>query len=129
MNEVWIVLAFILGAGVGYLIRWKSGGSAEEAPQLKQALEQAKFDLEQQRQEMADYFEQSHATLLQLSQNLDKANKLWNDSASHLFNEQLSTAQLPLHEPEPVMIDNEEFQPNDYVQGSHGIITPRKKVS
>ncbi|USD37226.1 MULTISPECIES: YhcB family protein [Ferrimonas] len=129
MNEVWIVLALIVGFGLGYAVRWRTSGTPADAHSVRQKLEKARFELDQQRQEMADYFEQSHATLLQLSQDVDKANRLWNESASHLFEEQLSTAKLPLHQPEPEPLTTEDQQPNDYVHGSHGIISPRKKVS
>ncbi|GAA5194395.1 YhcB family protein [Ferrimonas gelatinilytica] len=122
---------FLLGLAIGYLIRWRFRSSGGDQAKLQRELAQARFDLEQQRQEVADYFEQSREVMAQLSGSLDKANRYWNDSAQSL----LGDHQLPPLPSAPLTQEHnggvvESLPPNDYVQGSHGIITkPIKAVN
>lgn len=126
----WVVdgLIFFAGWGLGYLVQKNMGvKEGNNSPTSHRELAQAKFELDQQRQEMADYFEQSREIMAQLGQDLDKANKFWNDSASTLLGE---GKVVPLTPPNCFNPDSpQESAPNDYVQGSHGIIGEQQKVA
>ncbi len=122
---------FLLGLAIGYLIHWRFRSGSGEQPQVQRELAQARFDLEQQRQEIADYFEQSREVMAQLSGSLDRANRYWNDSAQSLLGEH-QLPPLPSGQTAPELHAGalESLPPNDYVQGSHGIITkPPKAVN
>ncbi|TKB55949.1 YhcB family protein [Ferrimonas aestuarii] len=129
MNEVWILVAFIGGVAAGYAIRWFTSKPGNDSQQLQQKLEKTQFQLEQQRQDAADYLEQAHEALLQISQGVDKASRLWNESAKQLAGEQVSCGELPTQAPVLEAVIEDERQPMDYAHGPHGIITPTKKAS
>ncbi|SHI06166.1 YhcB family protein [Ferrimonas marina] len=126
------LIFLFIGIGIGYLIHWRFKGNGEDNRALQRELTQAKFELDQQRQEVADYFEQSRELMSQLSSSLDKANRFWNDSAKGM----LGDGQLtPLPANQPKLEDKgdgdsvESLPPKDYVKGSHGIISESPKAA
>ncbi|MBY5993085.1 YhcB family protein [Ferrimonas balearica] len=126
MNWALGILLFFAGTGVGYLLHWRFKGNGDDSQQLRRELEQARFDLDQQRQEVADYFEQSRELMMQLGQSLDKANKFWNESAQGMLGD---GQVMPITPSQPQLEGLEEFPPKDYVQGSHGIIGNQEKAA
>ncbi|GAA4901521.1 YhcB family protein [Ferrimonas pelagia] len=128
----WLPSLFFLlvGIGIGYAIRWHFKDGSNDKQHLQRELAQAKFDLDQQRQEVADYFEQSRELMSQVSTSLDKANQFWNNSAQGLLGEN-KMAPLPSHPPqlEEHLETIEALPPNDYVKGSHGIINEPPKAA
>ncbi len=125
MNWAFGILLFFAGMGVGYLLHWRMKGKGDDQQTLRRELEQARFDLDQQRQEVADYFEQSRETMMQLSQSLDKANRFWNESARGMLGDG-QVMPLALNQP---TLDTLEEMPKDYVQGSHGIIGAKDRIA
>ncbi|MBY6187220.1 DUF1043 family protein [Marinobacter hydrocarbonoclasticus] len=126
MNWAFGILLFFAGMGVGYLLHWRMKGKEDDQQQLRRQLEQARFDLDQQRQEVADYFEQSREMMVQLSQSMDKANRFWNESAQGMLGD---GQVMPLTLNQPPLDSLEEIPPKDYVQGSHGIIGAKDRIA
>lgn len=119
MEWGWYALVFLLGLAAGYLLHWRFKAPGDDNGQARRELEQARFELDQQRQEVADYFEQSRELMVQLGQSLDKANRFWNESAEGMLGD---GQVLPIAPMKEQLDAPQENPPKDYVQGSHGII-------
>ncbi|QIZ77877.1 ZapG family protein [Ferrimonas lipolytica] len=126
MNWALAIVCLLVGLGLGFLAGKRSGGSRDNTDRLQQELAQARFDLEQQRQGVADYFAQSQELMTSLSQQFEKTNRFWQESAKELTDEPAMVAEND----EVVETSNvTSLPPNDYVQGSHGIINPETRVA
>ncbi|WP_298440900.1 DUF1043 family protein [uncultured Ferrimonas sp.] len=124
MNWALAIVCLLVGLGLGYLVGKRNQHKGNQ-DKLEQELAQARFELEQQHQGIADYFERSKSQMAALRGEMDKAQRLWQESAQEL------TSEAPVEaEPEQEEISNvTSLPPNDYVQGSHGIINQTSKVA
>lgn len=83
MEWALVVAAFILGLALGYVARTVFARKGEAQANSKQ-LEQTRLELSQHKQEVHDHFDEQHAQLIALTEQLNKFNQQWNDSASTL---------------------------------------------
>lgn len=126
MNWALAIVCLLVGLGLGFLIGKRSEGSKSNIKRLQQEQEQARFELEQAKQGISDYFEQSRSQMAALRQELEKTEQLWLESAQELLNEPVAEV-LPETEQDNSNVTS--LPPNDYVQGSHGIIGENNKVA
>ena len=78
-----VVATFLLGMVLGYVVRTiyaKSHGSNSK----DKALEQTRLELSQYKQEVTDHFEVHYQQLAELTDQLNKLNKQWNEAANTL---------------------------------------------
>ncbi|WP_028115752.1 YhcB family protein [Ferrimonas senticii] len=128
MNEMVVVAAAAVALVIGFFIGRRGSGGKASVDKLQQELAQARFELEQQRQGLNDHFTQSKQHLAALAAQLEKTQAFWQESARELSDEPAAA------EPEEQIVIAEadnvtSLPPNDYVQGSHGIINPEPKAA
>ncbi|WP_076415850.1 ZapG family protein [Shewanella sp. UCD-KL12] len=78
-----VFATFILGIVLGYVGRTVISRN-QDASHKGKALEQTKLELSQHKQEVTDHFEVHHKQLTEVTEQLSKMNKQWNDAASTL---------------------------------------------
>lgn len=135
------IVTFIIGAIIGYFISriQASGDNSADAQQAKN--QQLQAELEQYKQDVEQHFSSSADLLNQLATDYSKIYQHMSQSQQALLpDSEPSIAALSLEdkaavsdspeqsEPEPALEasfdDNSQSQqPNDYVQGTHGIIS------
>ncbi|GLP95814.1 YhcB family protein [Paraferrimonas sedimenticola] len=122
MDWALVVAAFVVGSVGGYVARSLLSKSNNDSTGQ---LDQAKFALEQQKQEVSDHFAQTHEILEQITDQVNRLNTYWNESSKNMLGE---TAEKQLVTFTPATVndgqDPTELPPKDYVHGSQQIIAP-----
>jgi len=88
-----IIATFVLGLVLGYVGRTLVARSQDLSNKGK-ALEQTRFELSQHKQEVTDHFELHYNQLHELTEQLNRVNKQWNEAANTLAPKN-STKPLP----------------------------------
>ncbi|ACA88480.1 ZapG family protein [Shewanella woodyi] len=78
-----VVATFVLGIVLGYVIRTIFAKN-HESNDKDEALEQTRLELSQHKQEVTDHFEDHYQQLAELTEQLNKVNKKWNEAANTL---------------------------------------------
>lgn len=78
-----VVATFVLGLVLGYVIRSIFAKNHESNGKDK-VLEQTRLELSQHKQEVTDHFEDHYQQLAELTEQLNKVNKQWNEAATTL---------------------------------------------
>ncbi|GGI69940.1 hypothetical protein GCM10007978_04850 [Shewanella hanedai] len=78
-----VVATFILGIVLGYVIRSIFAKNTESNGK-DEVLEQTRLELSQHKQEVTDHFEDHYQQLAELTEQLNKVNKQWNEAANTL---------------------------------------------
>ncbi|EDQ01935.1 ZapG family protein [Shewanella benthica] len=78
-----VIAAFVLGILLGYVGRTIIARNSESNGKGK-AHEQTRLELSQHKQEVTDHFELHHTQLAELTEQLNKVNKQWNEAANTL---------------------------------------------
>ena len=78
-----VVATFVLGIVLGYVIR-SIFAKNHESNGKDEALEQTRLELSQHKQEVTDHFEEHYQQLAELTEQLYKVNKHWNEAATTL---------------------------------------------
>ncbi|NRD75492.1 DUF1043 family protein [Shewanella sp. VB17] len=78
-----VVATFVLGVVLGYVIRSISARNNESNNRDK-VLEQTSLELSQHKQEVTDHFEVHYQQLSELTEQLNKVNRQWNEAANML---------------------------------------------
>ena len=78
-----VIATFVLGILLGYVGRTIIARNSEPNGKGK-AFEQTKLELSQHKQEVTDHFELHHKQLAELTEQLNKVNKQWNEAANTL---------------------------------------------
>lgn len=78
-----IIATFVLGILLGYVGRTIIARNNDSNGKGK-VLEQTKLELSQHKQEVTDHFELHHKQLAELTEQLNKVNKQWNEAANTL---------------------------------------------
>ncbi|MFI3245742.1 MAG: DUF1043 family protein [Ferrimonas sp.] len=126
MNEVLIIIAALVGGVGGFLLGKRPWSNSPNIERLQAELTQARFDLEQQRLGIHDYFTQSKEQLNALTGQLAKIQALWQESAQELITDIEPESSTKTAEADAATVEtasaDQSLPPNDYAQGSHGII-------
>lgn len=78
-----VVATFVLGIVLGYVIRSIFAKNNDSNGKDK-VLEQTRLELSQHKQEVTDHFEDHYQQLAELTEQLNKVNKQWNEAANTL---------------------------------------------
>ncbi|MFT5236066.1 MAG: uncharacterized membrane-anchored protein YhcB (DUF1043 family) [Shewanella sp.] len=78
-----VVATFVLGIVLGYVIR-SIFAKNHESNGKDEVLEQTRLELSQHKQEVTDHFEDHYQQLAELTEQLNKVNKQWNEAANTL---------------------------------------------
>ncbi|WP_299790833.1 ZapG family protein [uncultured Shewanella sp.] len=78
-----VIATFVLGIVLGYVGRTIVARNHESTSKGK-ALEQTRLELSQHKQEVTDHFEGHYKQLAELTEQLNKVNKQWNEAANTL---------------------------------------------
>lgn len=78
-----VIATFVLGILLGYVGRTIIARNSESNGKGK-AFEQTKLEFSQHKQEVTDHFELHHQQLAELTEQLNKVNKQWNEAANTL---------------------------------------------
>ena len=116
------LIAFIIGAAAGYIGRTLM--VAKQTPAQTQ-LENTRFELEQQKQEISDYLAQSHEMLGEMTNQMNRFNQHWNENAKSILGEESDKQLLTFSADVGASNDEQELPPKDYVKGSQKIIEPQ----
>ncbi|GLS83384.1 YhcB family protein [Paraferrimonas haliotis] len=122
MDWALVIAAFIVGCVGGYVARSLMSKTGSES---SSQLDQARFALEQQKQEVSDHFDQTHEILEQITDQINRLNSHWNESAKNMLGSE-PEKQLVTFTPASIEDgqDPAKLPPKDYVQGSQQIIAP-----
>lgn len=83
MSWVITVAALAIGVILGYVIRSMFSRNATNNSRNEE-LEQTKLEMSQHKQEVADHFDEHYQLLSQLTEQLNRVNQHWNESAQGL---------------------------------------------
>lgn len=78
-----VVATFVLGIVLGYVIR-SIFAKNHESNGKDEVLEQTRLELSQHKQEVTDHFEDHYQQLAELTEQINKVNKQWNEAANTL---------------------------------------------
>ena len=79
-----VFATFVLGIVLGYVIKSIFARNHETNGKDK-VLEQTRLELSQHKQEVTDHFEVHYQQLVELTEQLNKVNKQWNETANTLL--------------------------------------------
>lgn len=120
----------LVGAILGIIIARIKTPQYKKHQQMKKELDTAKFELEQQRQELTDHFSQTAEMLDVLGKDYTKLYQHLAKTSSELLpnlpEQDRPFSKMITHQDEA---DKEELslQPKDYAKGATGLLTPEKK--
>ncbi len=133
----WIfgLIGLLVGAILGIIISRIKTPQYKKYQLMHKELQTAKFELEQQRQEIADHFSKTSELLDTLGKDYTKLfQHMANTSSDMLANLPAQDNPFHLHtevKEENKKENNQEIssdQPKDYAQGATGLLTPEKKA-
>lgn len=145
-NEVWtaVIIAFFVGAVVGYLILLTTNANAKKQQKLEVDLNNATQKMEEQKQQLEKHFEQSAQLLSTLAEDYKKLYSHLAQSSQNLLPE--TTARLEFFQQAEQIAENKEecadenvelantepagdttdkvsdLPPKDYTEGSSGLL-------
>jgi len=120
----------LVGAILGIIIARIKTPQYKKHQQMKKELDTAKFELEQQRQELTDHFSQTAEMLDVLGKDYTKLYQhLAKTSAELLPNlpEQDRPFSKVITQQDESSEEELNLQPKDYAKGATGLLTPEKK--
>ncbi|GLO61889.1 membrane protein [Vibrio sp. MACH09] len=119
----------LVGAIFGIIIARIKTPQYKKHQQMKKELETAKFELEQQRQELTDHFSQTAEMLDVLGKDYTKLYQHLAKTSSELL-PNLPEQDKPFSKivtPQEEQTEDLNLQPKDYANGATGLLTPEKK--
>lgn len=145
-NEVWtaVIVAFFVGAVVGYLILLTTNANAKKQQKLEVDLKNATQKMEEQKQQLEKHFEQSAQLLSTLAEDYKKLYSHLAQSSQSLLPE--TTARLEFFQQAEQIVESKEdlvdenvesvniapvgdtankvsdLPPKDYTEGSSGLL-------
>ncbi|WP_163934828.1 YhcB family protein [Paraferrimonas sp. SM1919] len=122
MDWVLPLITFIIGAGAGYI--GHTFLINKQSPTQTQ-LENTRFELEQQKQELSDYFASTHEMLEAMTNHINRINEHWNESAQNMLGDE-TDKKLVTFSPSAPANETLDLPPKDYVKGSQKIINTKK---
>ncbi|WP_115720013.1 Z-ring associated ZapG family protein [Gallaecimonas mangrovi] len=120
-----IAIGLVVGIVIGLLISRVRGTTPVGEDNLRQQLEQAQLDLDQYKEEVKDYFEESTEMMKQLAKNYDRLARHVNTGAGTLLGLDTEDLTLKLAEDETESDADPELltePPRDYSQERHGLL-------
>lgn len=138
-NEVWtaVIVAFFIGAVVGYLILLTTNANAKKQQKLEVDLNAATQKMEEQKQQLEKHFEQSAQLLSTLAEDYKKLYSHLAQSSQTLLPETTAKLEFFQQAEQPAIEEQAEVQtnvaesqtaengdepPKDYTEGSSGIL-------
>lgn len=126
-NEMWtaVIVAFFVGAVVGYFILLTTNANAKKQQALEVELKQTTEQLNAQKQQLEKHFEQSATLLATLAEDYKKLYTHLAESSQTLLpetTEKLAFFQNAQLENKAEASENSDDQPKDYSEGSSGIL-------
>lgn len=134
MPWIYGLVGLLVGAIIGIIIARIKTPQYKKHKQMQKALDSAKFELEQQRQELADHFAQTAELLDVLGKDYTKLYQHMAKTSQELLPAQPDQdnpfARLTSGEEqptEPVSRNRDDVEPKDYVKGSTGLLKTEEK--
>lgn len=119
-NEIWtaVIVAFFVGAVVGYLILLTTNANAKKQQELEVDLNAAKQKMEEQKQQLEKHFEQSALLLSTLADDYKKLYSHLAQSSQTLLPETSAKLEFFQQQSEPI---SEEAHSNESLELAHQI--------
>jgi uncharacterized membrane-anchored protein YhcB (DUF1043 family) len=133
MPWIYGLVGLLVGAIIGIIIARIKTPQYKKHKQMQKALDSAKFELEQQRQELADHFAQTAELLDVLGKDYTKLYQHMANTSQELLPAQPDQdnpfAKLTSGDEQPAepVSRNLDVEPKDYVKGSTGLLKAEEK--
>lgn len=134
MPWIYGLVGLLVGAIIGIIIARIKTPQYKKHKQMQKTLDSAKFELEQQRQELADHFAQTAELLDVLGKDYTKLYQHMAKTAEDLLPAQPEQDNpfTKLHpaeeEPHEALSRNLDVEPKDYVEGATGLLKAEERV-
>lgn len=133
MPGMYIVIGIVIGLVAGYFLAKLMTPDANKQKSIQKDLEKSKFELEQQRQELADHFAQTAEMLDVLGKDYTKLYQHMAKTSTELLpnvpeQDNPFVKKIAQHtEEEIISKDNGQEAPKDYAHGATGLLKDQEK--
>ncbi len=135
MLGMYIVIGIAIGLCAGYFLAKLMAPDANKQKTVQKELEKSKFELEQQRQELADHFAQTAEMLDELGKDYTKLYQHMAKTSTELLpnvpeQDNPFIKKIAQHtEKESISFGDTQEAPKDYAHGSTGLLKDKEKKS
>ncbi|CCN47207.1 conserved hypothetical protein [Vibrio nigripulchritudo MADA3029] len=133
MPGMYIVIGIVIGLIAGYFLAKLMTPDVNKQKSIQKELEKSKFELEQQRQELADHFAQTAEMLDVLGKDYTKLYQHMAKTSTELLpsvpeQDNPFVKKIAQHTEEaPVPESDDQQQPKDYAHGATGLLKDKEK--